>query len=246
MSTEPASPSYKPISARPPLRKFGPIRMSANCISGDDVIPASWSFVEICVATICACLPAIRAILCHWFPSVFDVNSTAPSTHPSRPSTNPTSASTPQPPPSRHSEKLGSAYNRRVIADPDADFLSTLDDDHQTIREEPETPIVKVWIKRWDTQERSPRNSSRSSMFALEGPRLSDEENFSTTRTVGIGITLDDLKSSSREDLSPRADTPMVGRRIGSLPYKRLGSLDLARKGGGQGFGTRSSSLPQG
>jgi hypothetical protein len=34
--------------------------------------PSVWSIVEICVAMICACLPAIRALLSYWFPSFFE------------------------------------------------------------------------------------------------------------------------------------------------------------------------------
>ncbi|KUJ12789.1 uncharacterized protein LY89DRAFT_558860, partial [Mollisia scopiformis] len=36
----------------------------------DNAIPVIWSFLEICVAIICACLPAIRAILSRYLPSV--------------------------------------------------------------------------------------------------------------------------------------------------------------------------------
>ncbi|CZT50451.1 uncharacterized protein RSE6_11435 [Rhynchosporium secalis] len=36
-------------------------------------MPALWSFVEICVALICSCLPALRALLSRWFPSIFDL-----------------------------------------------------------------------------------------------------------------------------------------------------------------------------
>ncbi|CZT12658.1 uncharacterized protein RAG0_16400 [Rhynchosporium agropyri] len=42
-------------------------------ITGDDIMPALWSFVEICVALICSCLPALRALLSRWFPSIFDL-----------------------------------------------------------------------------------------------------------------------------------------------------------------------------
>ncbi|EKD20295.1 uncharacterized protein L3040_007303 [Drepanopeziza brunnea f. sp. 'multigermtubi'] len=45
-------------------------------LTGDNAVPAIWSFVELCVALICACLPAMRALLSRWFPSIFDL--TAP------------------------------------------------------------------------------------------------------------------------------------------------------------------------
>jgi hypothetical protein len=46
---------------------------------GDDVTPTVWSIVEVCVAMICACLPAIRALLSYWFPSFFEMTSKMPS-----------------------------------------------------------------------------------------------------------------------------------------------------------------------
>ncbi|KAI9050208.1 hypothetical protein LZ554_006349 [Drepanopeziza brunnea f. sp. 'monogermtubi'] len=45
-------------------------------LTGDNAVPAIWSFVELCVALTCACLPAMRALLSRWFPSIFDL--TAP------------------------------------------------------------------------------------------------------------------------------------------------------------------------
>ncbi|KAL2074973.1 hypothetical protein VTL71DRAFT_8753 [Oculimacula yallundae] len=42
-------------------------------LTGDNIMPAIWSFVEISVALICSCLPAIRALLSRWFPTVFDL-----------------------------------------------------------------------------------------------------------------------------------------------------------------------------
>jgi hypothetical protein len=39
------------------------------------VTPSVWSIVEVCVAMICACLPAIRALLSYWFPSFFEMTS---------------------------------------------------------------------------------------------------------------------------------------------------------------------------
>jgi len=46
---------------------------------GDNVTPSVWSVVEVCVAVICACLPAIRALLSYWFPSFFETTSKMPS-----------------------------------------------------------------------------------------------------------------------------------------------------------------------
>ncbi|KAH7361008.1 hypothetical protein BKA65DRAFT_547708 [Rhexocercosporidium sp. MPI-PUGE-AT-0058] len=92
-------------------------------LTGDNALPAIWSFIEICVALICACLPAMRALLSHWFPSIF--NLTSPSTVNLK---GLTPARTPDPEVSHpfHSlpkekvsaafiEKVGPSYNKRVI-----------------------------------------------------------------------------------------------------------------------------------
>lgn len=40
----------------------------------DHALPAIWSMIEICVATICACVPAIRALLAQALPLLFDTS----------------------------------------------------------------------------------------------------------------------------------------------------------------------------
>lgn len=42
----------------------------------DDAIAAIWSLIEISVATLCACLPAMRYLFARWLPALFDINST--------------------------------------------------------------------------------------------------------------------------------------------------------------------------
>jgi hypothetical protein len=39
----------------------------------DNVEPIIWSMVEIHVAIICACMPALRALFSRWFPNLFDI-----------------------------------------------------------------------------------------------------------------------------------------------------------------------------
>jgi hypothetical protein len=64
-------------------------------------------------------------------------------------------------------------------------------------------------------------------------PSLSDEEDISSVRSIGIGIALSDFDLESREGEWPLdVDARMVGRRIGRMPYKRLGSLDLMGEDG--------------
>ncbi|PVH82275.1 hypothetical protein DL98DRAFT_620272 [Cadophora sp. DSE1049] len=93
-------------------------------LTGDNALPAIWSFVEICVALICACLPAMRALLSRWFPSVFDLAS--PSTlnlkelPPSRTPDAAASRHLPPLPKEKFSpsfiEKVGPSYNKRAVA----------------------------------------------------------------------------------------------------------------------------------
>ncbi|KAE9367303.1 hypothetical protein N431DRAFT_561324 [Stipitochalara longipes BDJ] len=52
---------------------------TSNDLPWDNAIPSIWSFVEICVATICACLPAIRLLLSRYLPALF--SSAAPSSY---------------------------------------------------------------------------------------------------------------------------------------------------------------------
>jgi hypothetical protein len=42
-------------------------------------MPSIWSLIEVCVAIICACLPAIRGLLSYWFPALFDITTKAAS-----------------------------------------------------------------------------------------------------------------------------------------------------------------------
>jgi hypothetical protein len=48
---------------------------SSKDTTWDSITPALWSLIEINVAMICACLPAIRALLSKVLPSIFDIGS---------------------------------------------------------------------------------------------------------------------------------------------------------------------------
>ncbi|KAG4437280.1 hypothetical protein IFR05_007218, partial [Cadophora sp. M221] len=86
----------------------------------DNALPAIWSFIEICVALICACLPAMRALLSGWFPSIFDLTSPTVDLKELPPSRTLDAASSHHLPPLpkerfRQSfiEKVGPSYNKR-------------------------------------------------------------------------------------------------------------------------------------
>ena len=53
------------------IHKFG----RSPDLTWDNVIPALWSMIEICVATLCACLPAMRVLFSLRFPKLFDIGS---------------------------------------------------------------------------------------------------------------------------------------------------------------------------
>ena len=102
--------------------------------------------------------------------------------------------------------------------------------------------LVKVWInppreKESDAteqeeakEEASTGRSSYTSLFALQGPRLSD---ISSARSHGMGIALSRFSSDSRDgDAESSVIGRRISRRIGRLPYKRLGPLNPMRKGG--------------
>jgi hypothetical protein len=58
--------------------------LTTNIYLGDNVDVAIWSTLEISFATICACLPAIHALLCRRFPSLFDASDLSSCLDPSR------------------------------------------------------------------------------------------------------------------------------------------------------------------
>jgi hypothetical protein len=80
-----------------------------------------WSLLEISVATICACLPALRSLFSHRFPSVFNFHSTC---HSDKTDFDVTDTYTPFPrTPRKVPQKVGPSYNKRVITSPDDDIL---------------------------------------------------------------------------------------------------------------------------
>jgi hypothetical protein len=105
---------------------------TANKRPGDNVDAVIWSTLEVSVATVCACLPAIRALLSRSLPSLFDTsnissyNSQGSQKDNSSPHLDPgnltvlnTSTS------SRISclQKMGPSYNKHVVVAPDDELL---------------------------------------------------------------------------------------------------------------------------
>jgi hypothetical protein len=92
------------------------------------MLPSIWSLAEVAVATICACMPAVRAILAKSFPKVFDILS-----HPTQPSHPQAFKHTPFPPGSEHrvintpsSERLEIIYSKGAVATPEGITLTTI------------------------------------------------------------------------------------------------------------------------
>ncbi|KAK0126803.1 hypothetical protein ONS95_008382 [Cadophora gregata] len=93
-------------------------------LTGDNSLPAIWSFVELCVALICACLPAMRALLSRWLPAIFDLASQSTldlkELPPSRTPDAAASYHLPPPPISKFNtsfvEKVGPSYNKRAVS----------------------------------------------------------------------------------------------------------------------------------
>ena len=152
---------------------------------GDNVIPAIWSLAEVYLATICACLPAIRLLLAKWFPAVFDLNTLPRSTPQGKSGSNQISSTLSELRSNFREIKTGPSYNERPIKTPDEQLLARLGD------VEDRTASTKKWIQQsqFDDIQRlvaSPvatksRNVSQHSdqsteMFALQGPRLSQGE----------------------------------------------------------------------
>lgn len=216
-----------------------------SLLSGDNIIPAGWSLAEICIATLCASLPAIRAILCRYFPSIFDINTPDQSyyTDPSKPP----STSNSQRGPSGYTEKVGPSYNKRVITNPDDKFLNSLD----TPLGSPEAKDVEAWNnsrnhnidQRLASSEEVCHDASSSdySFFALEGPRESDDEADEVStfhNSTSIGVALSDFRASplwrrmERERLESEAsgvELSVDERERAFAEYKWLESLKLGR-----------------
>ncbi|KAH8663482.1 hypothetical protein BGZ60DRAFT_68516 [Tricladium varicosporioides] len=175
----------------------------------DNVPAINWSFFEICIATICACLPATRALLSRYLPSLFSIShSSVPSTP--GPSQRPKAdtyhkadiqLSRPQTEKSEiEKSEPGPLHDKKVITCPDDAFLHDLD---------PESKFTKIWVNpRFDRKgnivnvknmsvhheshygsiheslHERVYDSSDTSLFILEGPRLSDDEDMK--RVMGM------------------------------------------------------------
>ena len=104
-----------------------------------------WSLLEISVATICACLPAMRSLFSHRFPSVFDLRSNY---HSDKTDFGVTDTYTPFPgTPRKVPQKVGPSYNKRVITSPDDDILiPTPKFETFSQRAKLKDKEIKVWI----------------------------------------------------------------------------------------------------
>jgi len=188
-------------------------------ISVDNALPAIWSFLEICMAIICSCLPSIRVLFSRWFPGIFDL-STTPSSNANGNSNklyfSPFSSSNPQASPS---DQAGHSYIESII---------TRDNDQQ----EPDDKIVetKVWInphfdgegnvvqfqEAQQPRDYSPPSSHSSGPFALEGPRVSDEVDTSAEED---GIALQNVEPRvTKVRRTQSADRIQRGRAPSALP----------------------------
>lgn len=159
---------------------------------GDNAFPAIWSFLEICVATICACLPAIRVLLSRWFPSIFDITSTSSTSSHHHKKLNSSDHGIHPTYPRHPAEKIGPTYNKRVIFTPDDELLSTTPESGEfmdnSVLERGERELeTKVWINpRFDgegnviesqgpvIERHDSQPSSETSLWALEGPMVGD------------------------------------------------------------------------
>ena len=164
-------------------------------MKGDNAIPAIWSFIEITVAIICACLPSLRYILARIFPIIFDISS-----DPSQAAhenvykgTLYYSAANNRQIPGRTSERgrQRSMSSSRIITLPDDIYLRDLE-------EEWKTPSIQDHDSMMATMGSTHTRSSMyesihdasdtgdTSMFTLEGPRLLDDPKDSSSTKYEI------------------------------------------------------------
>ena len=113
--------------------------------SGDNSFTVMWSLLEISIATICACLPALRSLLSTRFPSVFDNKSTYRS---DKTDFDVTDSYTLFPrTPRKVPQKVGPSYNKRIITSPDDDILMpTPKFETFSQRAKLKDKDIKVWI----------------------------------------------------------------------------------------------------
>ncbi|KAI6715752.1 integral membrane protein [Diplocarpon mali] len=172
-------------------------------LTGDNALPAIWSFVEICVALICACLPAIRALLSRWFPKIFDLAS-PPSTDPQcavRPNAKTFDDSFTRQASNRcrAPQKIGPSYNKRAV--------STLDDD-QLIYIPSSEILPSNTAGHFHPQFRHGRRAS--DRYSQQAPAVTQGD-FQFTRT----------RSGSSATISPHPEHPA------SAPPSRPGSAEV-------------------
>ncbi|PBP25065.1 integral membrane protein [Diplocarpon rosae] len=172
-------------------------------LTGDNALPAIWSFVEISVALTCACLPAIRALLSRWFPTIFDLASPS-SPHPQCamcPKVKTFDESFTRKPSnrSRPAQKIGPSYNKRAV--------SILDDD-QLIYIPSSEVLPNNLAKRFHSQFRQGRRAS--GLYSQHFPQA----------------VHNDLRSSRTHSGSSATLPPHLGQ-LDSAPRSRPGSAEV-------------------
>ena len=224
--------------------------------SVDNSLPAIWSFLEISVATTVASLPAIRHLLSRWLPKIFDLT-TAPSTNPKYPASSYLQSSGSNPP----KLKIGPTYDKRVIFTPDDDLLAptpqfeNFEQREDQISSAKDRKDTKIWVNpKFDNQgnvidfqehrmdidieRQGSAPSSRTSVWALEGPRESDEMNGSdegniALQEIGVALGVPGLDHPRR--IMERTD-PRLQKELPLLPKDQEDGSDdgrgLPRKSG--------------
>ncbi|KAN0115222.1 hypothetical protein V8E51_004766 [Hyaloscypha variabilis] len=164
----------------------------------DDVDAAIWSTLEFSVATICACLPAIRALFSHWFPSLFGSTNISSSNEHNKPDPGKQIESIDTLTRSHRLQKFGPSYNKRVFVTPDDELLVDTPesvafngrDRHSRVHRK-ERQETKVWINpRFDPdgnvvewqgpveidleRQTSYPSTEGTSLWLLEGPMIDD------------------------------------------------------------------------
>ncbi len=155
--------------------------------TGDNIIPAIWSLAEICVAIICACLPAIRVLFSRWLPSVFGQTKVSTSGSPDKSDSRKKSSLASQPQSVLRDVEDGQFQKKRALHANDDMFLTdkdrrysakiwnslpnfaNLDFDSNSDEQGlvPNTAIRGVNLK--------PQNSSSSEALGYEGSQTGDE-----------------------------------------------------------------------
>ncbi|EPE25882.1 hypothetical protein GLAREA_01794 [Glarea lozoyensis ATCC 20868] len=166
----------------------------------DNVLPAIWSLAEVTVATICACMPAVRALLALIFPKLFDTLS-----RPSQPSHPTPFKDTPFPSGSAHrfiptpsSERPDIVYGKHDVASPEDISL-------RNIEAASDTKDKTSWTSSQLTQSGGTMDTKRTSQNSTcASVHASSETNI---------ITLGDSSLSDRQTVDEGADAGIERKR---------------------------------